>query len=168
MIEQEQCEFFLKLAKEEIAWQANTFDQIDNKTGVALGFTFVAVGQVLAAVFRMATDQNHFQSLHPYWITGLFISANTWVFLAIVCGICSRWPRNFQHSLTWDNDDYACEHIEILNSAFEKSKDIAKQNDEVLEEKGKWAKQTYRFVGLALISYLVLTVLLYCFSVPRH
>lgn len=168
MIEREKCEVFLKLTKEEIAWQANPFDQIDNKTGVALGFTFVAVGQVLASVFRMSTDQNRFQSPHPCWVTGLFISANAWVFLAIVCGVCSRWPRSFQHSSTWSDDDYACEHDKILNTAFERLKEITKQNDAILEEKGKWAKWTYLFVGLALLSYLALTVLLYWFSIPRH
>jgi hypothetical protein len=168
MIEREQCEVLLKLTKEEIAWQANAFDQIDNKTGVALGFTFVAVGQVLASVFRMATDQNHFQSLRPHLVTGLFISANISVFLAIVCGVCSRWPRSFQHSLARSENDYTCGHVEILNTAFERLTSITKQNDETLEKKGWWAKGTYVFVGLALLSYLVLTVLLYWFSIPRH
>jgi hypothetical protein len=56
--EQDACEFRLKLLKDEISAQANMFDQIDSKTGVALGFTFVVVGQVLASVFRIATDQN--------------------------------------------------------------------------------------------------------------
>jgi hypothetical protein len=41
----------LSLLKDEIAAQANAFDQIDLKTGVAHGFTFVVVGQVSLQFF---------------------------------------------------------------------------------------------------------------------
>jgi hypothetical protein len=40
--ENKKLELRLRLVKDEIAAQANTFDQIDTKTGVALGFTFVS------------------------------------------------------------------------------------------------------------------------------
>ena len=69
-------ELRLKLLKDEIASQANTFEQIDSKTGVALGFTFVVVGQVLASVFRIVTDQSHLQSSHAALTTSVFAVAN--------------------------------------------------------------------------------------------
>src|ERR1700722_737175 len=118
MIPKDQCEFLLRLTKDEVTAQSAAFDQIDNKTGVALGFTFVAVGQVLAAVFRMATDQNHFQTPHPYWVTGVFILANICVALAITFGVCSRWPRSFQHAIEWTEEEYSLEHVELLNITF--------------------------------------------------
>jgi hypothetical protein len=149
----------------EIAAQANAFDQIDNKTGVALGFTFVAVGQVLASVFRMATDQSHFRSLHPNLMTGLFVIANICVLLAITFGALSRWPRSFHHSLTWDENDYTCDHPTLLNRTFNALKEITVENEKTISEKSKWAKFTYLFVALALISYVGLTILLYWFSI---
>ena len=72
----EKTELHLSLIKDEIASQANTFDQIDSKTGVALGFTFVVIGQVLAAVFRIATDQSHLQGSHPEVATAAFVLAS--------------------------------------------------------------------------------------------
>jgi hypothetical protein len=168
MIEREQCELLLKLTKDEIASQANTFDQIDNKTGVALGFTFVAVGQVLASVFRMATDQSHFQSRHPHLVAALFLIANGSVLLAIVFGIRSRWPKAFLHSLVWDEDDYSCDHPKLLNKTFNALKALTVENEKALTDKGKWAKWTYRFVALALLAYVGLTLALYFFSIPTN
>jgi hypothetical protein len=104
MPDAEKYDFLLKLLKDELTAQANVFDQIDNKTGVALGFTFVAVGQVLASVFRIATDQNHFRTLHPHAVGSIFLLANMSVFLAIIFGATARWPRSFEHTMEWSDE----------------------------------------------------------------
>src|ERR1700744_5586986 len=78
------AEFRLKLLKDEIAAQSNTFDQIDSKTVVTFSFMFVACGQVLASVFLMSTDQNHFRMSHPYFVHFALILANLFVFFAII------------------------------------------------------------------------------------
>jgi hypothetical protein len=102
------CELRFKLLKDEIAAQGNTFDQIDTKTGVALGFTFVVVGQVLASVFRVATDQSHYAISHAVVANYLFAFANGFAFLGTLCGIGARWPRNFQHSVAFDTNSPWC------------------------------------------------------------
>lgn len=161
------CDFLLKQLKDELSAQANIFDQIDSKTGVALGFTFVVVGQVLASVFRMATDQNRFHTLHICAVTALFVSANLSVLLAIACGVKSRWPRVFHHALELSDDDLNGTSEEIKNKAYLALVRITKTNNDVNLDKGNWAKATYAFVALALILYLLLTVLLYVFAVPK-
>jgi len=56
-------EFRLKLLREEIdRRQANIFDQIDGKTGVALGFTFVVVVRFLASV-SIGRGEGHLPSM---------------------------------------------------------------------------------------------------------
>jgi hypothetical protein len=165
--DKDKCDFLLESLKVELAAQANTFDQIDNKTGVALGFTFVAVGQVLASVFRIATDQSHFRTLHPCLVGEIFVLANISVLIAIICGAQARWPRSFHHSVEWEENDLNASLDEIKNKAYVVLLDITKQNDEINLDKGKWAKATYAFVGLALIFYVALTVLLYVYSIPN-
>jgi hypothetical protein len=162
-----QCDLILKCLRDEIAAQANTFDQIDNKTGVALGFTFIAVGQVLASVFRMATDQNRFHTLHPYAVGCIFVLANVAVVAAIVCGVVARWPRSFEHSMEWPEGNFSTPILEMKNQACGTLLEITKTNDNTNESKGAWARATYLSVALALVFYLVLTILLYVYSIPR-
>jgi hypothetical protein len=168
------AEFRLKLLKDEIAAQSNTFDQIDSKTGVALGFTFVAVGQVLASVFRMSTDQNHFRSSHPYFVDLALILANLFVFLAIICGVISRWPRSFHNAIEWvlDGEDEIEErnnsYLELVTSTIQALEGITQENEQTNVSKSTWAKYTYIFAGLALVAYLVMTITLYLFSIPRN
>lgn len=156
-----ECEFLLKLIKDEIAAQSNTFDQIDNKTGVALGFTFVGVGQVLAAVFRMATDQSHFVTKHPFCLIAVFVPANVFVLIAILCGAMSRWPSSFQHSVSWEEHEYRYAVLEMHKAALATYKRITVDNQVSIDKKMKWAKFTYIFVGLALIFYIIITLLLF-------
>jgi hypothetical protein len=167
MHEDDKCDFLLKSLKDELVAQGNTFDQIDTKTGVALGFTFIAVGQVLASVFRMATDQNRFTTLHPYVVGEVFVLANVCVIVALICGVIARWPRSFQHSIEWDEKSLSGSVNELKNYACEAIVEIAKINDQTNEHKGKWAKRTYALVGLALFLYIVLTLLLYAYSIPK-
>jgi hypothetical protein len=160
-------EFRLKLLKDEIALQANAFDQIDSKTGVALGFTFVVVGQVLASVFRMSTDQNHFRNLHPCVTNALFGLANLSVLFAFFFGAFSRWPRSFRHSFEWEEKHLnGSTYLDLLESAVEALESITVENERTNTAKATWAKLTYLFVGVALVAYLVLTVFLYFFSIP--
>jgi hypothetical protein len=163
----EKCDFLLESLKVELAAQANTFDQIDNKTGVALGFTFVAVGQVLASVFRIASDQSHFRTLHPWLVGEIFVLANISVLIAIICGAKARWPRSFHHSVEWSEGDLNGSLEEIKNNAYVVLVGVTKENDETNSEKSKWAKATYAFVGLALIFYLILTMALYVYAIPN-
>jgi hypothetical protein len=167
MHDSDKCNFLLESLKVELAAQTNTFDQIDNKTGVALGFTFIAVGQVLASVFRMASDQSHFRTLHPGVVGEIFVLANISVLLAIICGATARWPRNFHHSIEWTEAELTGSLDEIKNTTYVALLGVTKKNEETNLEKGKWAKATYAFVGLALIFYLALTVLLYMYGIPK-
>jgi hypothetical protein len=159
--EHKKLEFQLKLVKDEIAAQANTFDQIDSKTGVALGFTFVVVGQVLAAVFRVAIDNNVFHSEVPIVSNTLFAFANLFAILAIGFGVKARWPREFEHSIDFSQDELSLPYLPMLEAALKSFTDRAKANERMIEIKGWWATRTYLFVGLALVTYLTLTLFLY-------
>jgi hypothetical protein len=167
MYDDDKCDFLLKFLKDELAAQANTFDQIDTKTGVALGFTFIAVGQVLASVFRMATDQNRFTTSHPCVVGEVFVLANVCVLIALGCGVKARWPRSFEHSIDWSVMSLSGSVHELKNHACETLVEITKTNDQTNQDKGTWAKRTYAFVGLALFLYIVLTILLYAYSIPK-
>ena len=160
-------DFRLKLLRDEIAAQANAFDQIDSKTGVALGFTFVVVGQVLASVFRIATDQNHLQSSHPCLTTTVFVLANCFAFAAIISGIVARWPRKFNHGIQLNDKEKEGGYGDILKGAIEGLSEATKENESTNVSKGYWAQATYLMVGVALIVYLGLTVLLYAYSIPN-
>jgi hypothetical protein len=161
-------EFRLRLLKDEIAAQANTFDQIDSKTGVALGFTFVVVGQVLASLFRMATVQNQYVSLHPIITNYAFTFANLFAFLAFVSGTVSRWPRSFVHSVELTPEELDAPYLTILEGALKGFSEATQANDKINAKKSRWATRTYFFVGLSLTFYLVLTALLYWFSVTKR
>ena len=124
-------EFRLRLLKDEIAAQANTFDQIDSKTGVALGFTFVVVGQVLASLFRMATVQNQFVSLHPIITNYVFACANLFAFLAFVFGAVTRWPRSFVHSVELSQEELEAAYSTILEGALQGFREATQANDKV-------------------------------------
>jgi hypothetical protein len=161
------CELRLQLLKDEIAAQANTFDQIDSKTGVALGFTFVVVGQVLASVFRIATDQSHLQSRHLCVTQVVFGLANGFTFLAVACGVVSRWPRTFANALVFTDEELAGDRLTLLQATLKGLGEVTVANDKTNRIKGAWARWTYLLVGAALVSYLALTVLLYVYAIPK-
>jgi hypothetical protein len=162
--EHKKLELRLRLMKDEIAAQANTFDQIDTKTGVALGFTFVVVGQVLAAFFRMAIDKNGFYSHIPIISDTLFGLANLFAILAISFGVKARWPCNFEHSIAFSQDELSRPYLEMQEAALKSFTEIVAENERIIKKKGCWATTTYLFVGMALVTYLSLTVFLYFFS----
>jgi hypothetical protein len=161
-------ELRFKLLKDEISAQGNTFDQIDMKTGVALGFTFVVVGQVLASVFRVATDQSHYESSYPLLTNSLFVFANGLAFLAILCGIAARWPRSFQHSVAFDQKELTGSYQSLIETTLKDLGEITIANEATNKSKGWWASWTYSFVAAALSCYLALTVLLYFSSALKH
>jgi acyl carrier protein len=160
-------ELRLKLLKDEIASQANTFDQIDSKTGVALGFTFVVVGQVLASVFRIATDQSHLQSSHTALTTFVFVAANCLAVAAIISGIGARWPRSFLNTVEFSATELEGSYDDMIKSTIESLNVVTSRNDAINLSKGRWALATYLLVAAALIGYLGLTIILYNFSIPR-
>jgi hypothetical protein len=152
----------LKLAalKEEVEAQANTFDQIDSTTGVALGFMFVAAGQVLAAVFLLATDQSHYIVRHPCFSNCVFVFANASALLAVIFGVAARWPRDFTHGV--DFEKINCNSLlETLEAVIGGYREITQDNQNIIDNKHKWARPTYLCVGLSLIFYLILTMILY-------
>ena len=157
----------LSLLKDKVAAQANAFDQIDLKTGVALGFTFVVVGQVLASVFRIATDQSHIQSTHPRLVTTVFVAANCLAAAAIVSGIVARWPRGFSHGIDFNKHEIEGRYEDLLKGAIDTLSQATIDNQHTNSSKGKWALATHLLVGVALIAYLGLTVILYTYSIPN-
>jgi acyl carrier protein len=160
-------ELRIRLLKDEIAAQANTFDQIDSKTGVALGFTFVVVGQILASVFRIATDQSRLQSSHPCLTTTAFLVANCLAIAAIICGIVARWPRCFQHSLEFSEQDLDGSYEDLLETMIDGFSRATVENESTNSSKSDWAVATYLLVGGALVGYLCLTIMLYTWSIPN-
>ena len=160
-------ELRLNLLKDEIAAQANAFDQIDSKTGVALGFTFVVVGQVLASVFRIATDQSHFQSSHLCLTTTVFVFANCLAIAAIVSGIVARWPRKFNHAIAFNELEMEGGYENLMKGAIDAFEQATIENQTTNTSKGNWARATYLLVGMALIVYLGLTLILYAYSIPN-
>jgi hypothetical protein len=153
-------EFRLTLLKDEITAQANTFDQIDNKTGVALGFMFIAVAQVLAAMFLIPDVRGHFSTWHSCVGNCAFFFANASALFATAFGVASRWPRGFLHSIEFDikaDESYS----KALEGAIGDFKKITVMNEIVNGEKHKWAKPTYLCTGLALALYLAFTLILY-------
>jgi hypothetical protein len=153
-------EFRLTLLKDEITAQANAFDQIDSKTGVALGFMFVAVAQVLAALFLVPTERSHFAIQHSCLTNCTFFFANLSALCATAFGAVSRWPRGFEHSLDLkiDAED---SYQDTLRNTVKEYKEITEHNQSVNSEKNVWAKPTYLCTGLSLILYVVFTLLLY-------
>lgn len=160
-------EFRLKLLKDEIAAQSNTFDQIDSKTGVALGFTFIVVGQVLASVFRMATNPSKLSSAHPHLTGAGFWLANALAFAAILSGIVARWPRSFQNAVSFNSEQLNASYEEMVALTVSDLEKITASNDETNTSKGFWAMWTYGLVGASLVTYLVLTMLVYFYAVPK-
>jgi len=116
----------------------------------------------------MATNQGRFRRLHPLAVTSVFALANLLVFLAILCGAVSRWPRVFHNSFEWEPEQLTNPYCKMLESACDGLTGIIASNQITLGEKSSWAKRTYLFVGLALVTYLVLTALLFWLSVPWH
>lgn len=160
-------EFRLNLLKDEIAAQGNAFDQIDSKTGVALGFTFVVVGQVLASVFRISTDQNHLQSSHPSLTATVFVAANCLAIAAIISGIVARWPRKFNHGIEFNVQEIDGKYEDLMKGAIDALSRATNENQTTNSSKGNWALATYLLVGGTLIAYLGLTVILYFYSIPN-
>ena len=159
-IEVRLLEFRLRLLKDEITAQANTFDQIDNKTGVALGFMFIAVAQVLAAMFLIPDVRSHFGAWHSCVGNCVFFFANASALLATALGVASRWPRGFQHSIDFDikaDESYS----NVLRATVQDFKEITLTNESVNSTKHNWAVPTYLCTGLALGLYVVFTLILY-------
>ena len=159
---QMKSELRIRLLKDEIAAQANTFDQIDSKTGVALGFTFVVVGQILASVFRIATDQSH-----PRLTTAAFLVANCLAIAAIICGIVARWPRCFHHALEFSEQELGGSYENLLETTIDGFSRATVENERTNSSKSVWAVATYLLVGGALIGYLCLTIMFYTWSIPN-
>jgi hypothetical protein len=153
-------EFRLTLLKDEITAQANTFDQIDSKTGVALGFMFIAVAQVLAAMFLIPDARGHFSTWHSCVGNCTFFFANASALFATAFGVASRWPRGFLHSIEFDigaDESYS----DALKGAIRDFKEITVTNESINDKKHNWAIPTYLCTGLALALYVAFTLILY-------
>ena len=162
--DREKLELQLKLLKDEVSFQANAFDQIDTKTGIALGLTFVVIGQVLAAILRMAVDHKALQGDFPLTTNCLFGVANFFSLLAIGFGVTARWPCEFHHSIGFSTEELDGPYCQALEAAIKVFGEIITTNQAKINRKERWAAWTNIFVILALLVYLVLTVFLYFFN----
>src|ERR1035438_8299662 len=127
---------------------------------------FVVIGQVLAVVFRMAIERSQIHSAFPDAFNSMFAAANLFALLAIGCGVKARWPREFQHSIEFSEDELLLTYSGMLDVAVESFLAIYSANQTAIKNKHRWATGTYVFFGLALVTYLALILFLYFFS-PR-
>jgi hypothetical protein len=142
-----------------IAGQANAFDATDTKTGVALGFAFVAIFQILAGILRAAPAIFHRSCVLDclQWAAfGLLVLSFV---AAITASFKSRWPRGFHNhaELTGNPTNHLAALAEVV-SGLEK---VALANENTLEEKRYWAQITYGAVGVAILSSLLLATVLF-------
>lgn len=154
--------FLLQSRQDEIKGQADAFNHLDSKTGVILGFAFVAVVQLLASVFRSNATEQSIITAHP-WICRLLIGpAFICTIAGAVFGLLALWPRPFHYGVSVDElaskstgaceDEYKKQALDMLKCAY-------CRNTSTLEMKAKFAGFTSRSIFVALI-FLVLAALL--------
>ena len=158
MTEDEIVKVLVGLRKDELELQAKTFDQIDSKTGIALGFLLVAIGQVLSGFLSLFGKQQHLgiAALSPIrWIAG---AGGMTSLGALVCGVISRWPATFQYDIAVKGklakDEVQSAWKQILND-YEK---CVEANHKTLKKKGRWADWTYLGTALTLLIYISLVI----------
>jgi hypothetical protein len=83
--------FLIEAAQSEIDNQADVFNHLDNKTGVVLGFSLVAIVQLFGFTVRAG---NPFVEL-PLIVSITALAATFCLLLATLLGVAARWPREF-------------------------------------------------------------------------
>jgi hypothetical protein len=161
-VESEILKIQVDLLRREIDTQSNTFDQIDSKTGVALGFMSVLLGQLCVAVIRMVSE-NHPIPISSWYLTHiLFGIVCTSMCCALICGFFARWPRVFESAESFLKEEIAYKsEIEILRVLEDKLQKSAEKNSDALEYKAKWADKTYFFSGASMLALIVFSALLF-------
>jgi len=156
--EKEKLEVRIRFRKDELAAQQNCFDQTDSKTGVALGFMFVAVGQVLGS---MVTKRGPGQTALSAGMQAVFYASMTSVALALLCGVVCRWPAAFHSTAELEDSDLELPVTGILSNVASVLDQCTKDNAMTLRRKGRWAQATYFFVAAALSCYMGLLMMLF-------
>src|SRR5689334_4041023 len=85
------ADFLLTVGMREIDFYADAFNQLDTKVGVLLGFSLVAVVQLIGLSIG-----NHLPKLGGSALNYLLIIGLALIFLATLAGIAARWPRDFE------------------------------------------------------------------------
>jgi len=149
----------LELLREVVKEQADHFDAIDSKVAAALGFAFIAIGQVVTGVFRTDTRVFHENCAVTALLWAFFGAVILFFLVAVVAGVVARWPRTFDQSVYPDEsgDDY----LKMLQDAVVLFKEVTGDNDKTLDSKSKWATVTYLFVALSVVASLGLLVTLF-------
>lgn len=155
-----------EIAKLEVAAQANAFDQLDNKTGVALGFVLVAITQILIALFRLAADGAPIKTTHPLWAMGLVVVAVICFALSTALGLLERLSVGFDGGPCLSNVIGQSSEFDVLRESITHFQAAIVTNDKVIEAKAKRADgcAIFGIIGMFVVSALV--VLLF-WAVPQ-
>jgi hypothetical protein len=156
--EKEKLELRIRFRKDELAAQGNCFDQTDSKTGVALGFMFVAVGQLLGS---MIMKRGPGQAALTLGMQVMFYVSMVSVALALLSGVVCRWPAAVHSTVELEPSDFELTVVGMLANAAAVLDQCATDNAATLKRKGRWAQATYFFVAMALTCYLVLLMMVF-------
>lgn len=152
----------VKDLEQKIHWQGNTFDQIDSKTGVTLGFISIMIGQILAATLKLCSDSSHIDPCQKFVCGFIFALGAICILLALIFGFMARTPRTFKGSADLKSDDWDLDtQVGIYKILVKRLGQIVIDNDDSLEAKGRWAELTYVFAGMSLFFFLLLATILY-------
>lgn len=162
--EEQKLDFLIGLRKDEIDSLGDVFDQIDNKTGVALGFMFVAVGAVLSGKTNLSKITEHLSATARGFYYGFAGLAMLAVGSAIIAGIGARWPRTFNRTVDFDAIEPDDTVVELKHAALNQLHAHAVEINHVVDSKGKWATVTYLSVASCLIAYTILLAISLFFS----
>jgi hypothetical protein len=151
----------LEILREHVKEQSGHFDAIDSKVGVSLGFAFIAIGQVVTAVYR-ADPRTFHEGCISTFLFWLFFCGLIFCFaFAVVAGAISRHPKFFNEAIELDAEDWTKDQAAILKSVIERFNEVVKGNDESLNSKSSWATAAYIAVTLAIGFSLGLLVTLF-------
>lgn len=148
----EECyPFLLDAAESEIENQADAFNQLDNKTGVILGFSLVAIVQMFGFTMK---SSNPFVDL-PLAVSLAAVSAALSLLAATLVGVSARWPRDFDNG--WTVTDLITKEEPTLARLHDRGMTTLRKaiaaNDKVLKKKATLSNAAHFFVLLALVLF---------------
>jgi hypothetical protein len=155
---EEQLRVLNSLRHDELELQGRTFDQIDSKTGIALGFLFVAVGQMLSSLVSIAGKTPDLLKRLPCGVRELGDLTALAALGALAFGVASRWPSTFHYDIGLTDGHPGETNEELLERLLKDSKDCIQKNHRALRTKGNLATWTYVFTALTLLAYISLAI----------
>lgn len=153
----------IEAAKQEIAGQADAFNQLDGKTGVVLGFALVALAQILAGMLKASADSS---TLHGPHLNSLRIMLQLGVLCfaaATVCGIIQRFATDFYSGAAVADLEAAMivnPAIDLEGQLLAELKDCISKNEAVINHKAKLANASAFFTGAGLVVLVAATSLM--------